>query len=85
MREGERVRLVIENQTMMWHPLHLHGQTFQVVTDSGEGPRKDAVVVPAMGTVTVDVVAGNPGQWAFHCHNAYHAEAGMMTVLSYVD
>lgn len=85
VREGERVRLVIENQTMMWHPVHLHGQTFQVVTDNGHGPRKDTVIVPAMGTVTVDFVADNPGQWALHCHNTYHAEAGMMTVLSYVS
>lgn len=84
VRQGERVRLVIENQTMMWHPIHLHGQTFQVRTDSGSGPRKDTVIVPAMGTVTVDFVADNPGQWALHCHNIYHAEAGMVTVLSYV-
>jgi FtsP/CotA-like multicopper oxidase with cupredoxin domain len=68
----------------MWHPIHLHGQTFQVRTDSGSGPRKDTVIVPAMGTVTVDFVADNPGQWALHCHNIYHAEAGMVTVLSYV-
>ncbi len=85
VREGERVRLVIENQTMMWHPIHLHGQTFQVVGENGNGPRKDTVIVPAMGTVTVDFVADNPGQWALHCHNIYHAEAGMLTVLSYVS
>ena len=84
VRQGERVRLVIENQTMMWHPIHLHGQTFQVATGDGVGPRKDTVIVPAMGTVTVDLVADNPGQWALHCHNISHAEAGMMTVLSYV-
>ena len=84
VRRGERVRLVIENQTAMWHPIHLHGQTFQVVNADGTGARKDTAIVPAMGTVTVDVVADNPGQWALHCHNIYHAEAGMLTVLSYV-
>jgi len=84
VREGERVRLVIENQTPMWHPIHLHGQTFQVGTGSEGGPRKDTVIVPAMGTVTVEFVADNPGQWLLHCHNIYHAEAGMATVLSYV-
>lgn len=84
VKQGERVRLVIENQTMMWHPIHLHGQTPQVVNGNDPGPRKDTVVVPAMGTVTVDFDADNPGQWMLHCHNIYHAEAGMVTVLSYV-
>ena len=84
VRQGQRVRLVIENQTMMWHPIHLHGHTFQLDTGNGIGPRKDTVIVPAMGTVTVDFVADNPGQWAFHCHNIYHAEAGMLTTLNYV-
>ena len=81
---GERVRLVLENRTMMWHPLHLHGHTFQVMLGSGGGPRKDTVIVPAMGRVAIDVLADNPGQWALHCHNIYHAEVGMQTVLSYV-
>ena len=84
VREGERVRLVLENRTMMWHPIHLHGQTFQVAAERGPGPRKDTVIVPAMGAVTVDFMADNPGQWLLHCHNIYHAEAGMQTVLSYV-
>lgn len=85
VREGERVRLVLENRTMMWHPMHLHGHTFQVVNGNVPGPRKDTVVVPPVGTVTVEFIADNPGQWALHCHNLYHGEAGMMTTLSYVD
>jgi len=85
VREGQRIRLVIENHTMMWHPIHLHGQTFQVATRNGTGPRKDTVIVPAMGTVTVELTANNPGQWVLHCHNTYHAEAGMLTTLSYVS
>jgi len=85
VREGERIRLEIRNTTAMWHPIHLHGHTFQVVApDGGAGPRKDTVVVPANGSVTVELDADNPGQWALHCHNIYHAEAGMVTVLSYV-
>jgi FtsP/CotA-like multicopper oxidase with cupredoxin domain len=76
--------LTLENRTMMWHPLHLHGHTFEVRTGAGAGPRKDTVIVPSMGRVTLDVVADNPGQWALHCHNIYHAEVGMQTVLSYV-
>ena len=85
VRQGQRVRLVLDNRTMMWHPIHLHGHTFQVVTGSTPGPRKDTVIVPPMSRVTVDVDANNPGQWALHCHNIYHAEAGMLTMLSYVQ
>ncbi|MFF4550721.1 multicopper oxidase family protein [Streptomyces sp. NPDC001435] len=84
VRQGQRVRLVLDNRTMMWHPIHLHGHTFQVVTGSTPGPRKDTVIVPPMSRVTVEVEANNPGQWALHCHNIYHAEAGMLTMLSYV-
>lgn len=82
---GERIRLVLTNTTSMWHPIHLHGHTFEVVAGNGAGPRKDTVIVRPKSTVTVDFVADNPGQWVLHCHNIYHAEAGMMTVLSYVS
>lgn len=85
VRVGERVRLSLDNRTMMWHPLHLHGHTFQVQGATEPGPRKDTVIVPAMGRVVIDVMADNPGQWALHCHNIYHAEVGMQTVLSYVS
>jgi len=81
---GERVRLVLDNPTKMWHPIHLHGHTFQLVSGRAPGARKDTVDIPPMSRVTVDVQADNPGQWALHCHNIYHAEAGMATVLSYV-
>ena len=84
VRAGDRVRLTIDNPTAMWHPVHLHGHTFQVVTDEGKGPRKDTLIVPAMSQVTIEFIADNPGQWALHCHNIYHAEVGMVTVLSYV-
>jgi FtsP/CotA-like multicopper oxidase with cupredoxin domain len=78
--EGERVRLRIANQTMMFHPVHLHGHTFAMADG---GPRKDTVIVRAMESLIVDLDADNPGQWAAHCHNIYHAERGMMTALSY--
>jgi len=84
VRTGQRIRLVLDNRTMMWHPIHLHGHTFQVDTGSAPGPRKDTVIVPPMGRVSIDVIADNPGQWMLHCHNIYHAEAGMLTVFSYV-
>jgi FtsP/CotA-like multicopper oxidase with cupredoxin domain len=49
----------------------------------GGGARKDTVIVRPMQTVVVDFDANNPGLWAAHCHNLYHAETGMMTSLSY--
>lgn len=85
VRMGDRVRLVITNNTTMWHPIHLHGHTFQVVTKSGDGPRKDTVIVGPKSQVTVEFDADNPGRWMLHCHNIYHAEAGMMTTLNYVS
>ena len=86
VRRGERIRLLIDNTTMMWHPIHLHGHTFQLDTRGSQpGPRKDTVIVLPMSKVTIDLIADNPGQWALHCHNVYHAEAGMRTSLSYVS
>jgi FtsP/CotA-like multicopper oxidase with cupredoxin domain len=84
VQSGQRVRLVLDNPTMMWHPIHLHGHTFQLVSAGAPGARKDTVNIPPMSKVTVDIQADNPGQWVLHCHNIYHAEAGMMTTLSYV-
>jgi len=77
---GQRVRLRFQNMSMMFHPMHLHGHTFALVRG---GARKDTVIVRPMQTVEVDFDANNPGQWATHCHNIYHAETGMMTTLSY--
>lgn len=81
---GQRVRLRMTNSTTMFHPMHLHGHTFQVRGPAGPGPRKDTVNVLPGRTVEVDFDADNPGQWLTHCHNVYHGEAGMMTVLSYL-
>ena len=78
--QGERVRLRFVNQTMMFHPMHVHGHTFALARG---GTRKDTVIVRPMQALEVDLDADNPGQWATHCHNIYHAETGMMTTLSY--
>lgn len=84
VREGQRVRLVYENQSGMFHPMHLHGHSFEVRHPGrAPGPRKDTVLVAPRASVVVDFDADNPGQWLTHCHNAYHGEAGMMTVISY--
>jgi len=77
---GERVRLNFVNTTTMWHPMHLHGHTFQLANG---GPRKDTSIVLPGRTLTVDFDADNPGRWLTHCHNLYHGEAGMMGVLAY--
>ncbi|MFI6640105.1 multicopper oxidase family protein [Streptomyces sp. NPDC050504] len=79
---GERVRLEFTNATAMWHPLHLHGHTFALANTPG-GPRKDTAVILPNGRLTVDFDADNPGLWMIHCHNVYHSESGMMTVLGY--
>ncbi|MFF3494898.1 multicopper oxidase family protein [Streptomyces sp. NPDC002795] len=84
VRAGERVRLVFANSTSMWHPVHLHGHTFSLANVAG-GPRKDTAIVLPNATLTVDFAADNPGLWMVHCHNVYHSEAGMMTVLGYRD
>jgi FtsP/CotA-like multicopper oxidase with cupredoxin domain len=83
IRAGQAGRIRITNHSMMSHPLHVHGHTFQLGPAGGNGPRKDTVLVPPMGAVAVDIAATNPGTWMIHCHNAYHAEAGMMTRLEY--
>jgi FtsP/CotA-like multicopper oxidase with cupredoxin domain len=86
VRQGERVALIMRNRTGMSHPMHLHGHDFQVVEIGARrlsGARRDTVLVPAMGGVTVVFDAVNPGKWAFHCHNEYHMMAGMMTSVQY--
>ncbi|TFD05596.1 MULTISPECIES: multicopper oxidase family protein [unclassified Cryobacterium] len=77
----ERVQVKMVNDTSMWHPMHLHGHSFQL---SNNGARKDTVIVRPKETVTFEFDADNPGQWIAHCHNAYHAERGMIGLFSYV-
>ena len=77
----------MRNDTEMAHPMHLHGTVFQVVEIDGKrinGARRDTVMVPGKATVTIAFDADNAGRWAFHCHNSYHQEAGMMTSVEYV-
>jgi FtsP/CotA-like multicopper oxidase with cupredoxin domain len=82
-RLNERVRVTLINDTMMPHPIHLHGHFFELVTGQGAyAPRKHTVNVPPGGTMTFDVTADAAGDWAFHCHNLYHMTAGMMRVVT---
>mgnify|MGYP003947187575 FL=1 len=82
-RNGERARVTLVNDTMMPHPIHLHGHFFELVTGHGDhAPRKHTVNVPPGGKMTFDLTADAPGDWAFHCHNLYHMTAGMMRVVT---
>jgi multicopper oxidase len=84
IRQGQHATLTFTNMSMMSHPMHLHGHTFQVVKPDGNpGPRKDTAIILPMQTVAVKLLADNPGIWMLHCHNTYHQEAGMMTSLNY--
>jgi len=78
---GERVRFTLINDTMMNHPIHLHGHLFELATGHGDhSPRKHTVNVAPGGKVSWDVT-GIPGEWAFHCHMFFHMHAGMMRVV----
>ena len=80
---GETVKIRFINKTGMFHPMHVHGHTFALLDPTGPGTRKDTVIVPPGQAVTVALKADNPGQWMLHCHNTYHLQQGMATVLSY--
>ena len=86
VKQGQRVQVTLRNQSMMAHPIHLHGHHFQVVAINGRptaGAMRDTVLVPKNASVTIAFDAGNPGRWAFHCHHLYHMVAGMMGFVHY--
>jgi CopA family copper-resistance protein len=79
-RTGERVRITLINDSMMTHPIHLHGHFFELVHGPvGYMPRKHTVNVAPGGKVSFDITA-EAGDWAFHCHMLYHMHAGMFQV-----
>ena len=81
--EGERVRMTLVNNTMMPHPIHLHGMFFDLVNGGGDHmPRKHTVVVKPGEKLSADISADHVGDWAFHCHLIYHMHAGMMQVVT---
>src|SRR4029077_1009321 len=86
LSKGQRVEIELVNHSMMAHPIHLHGHVFQVVELNGrrmQGAVRDTVLVPVMGRVRIAFDAVNPGRWAFHCHNLYHMQTGMMMEFRY--
>jgi len=85
IKQGQQAVMTFTNKSRMWHPMHLHGHTFSVLNDKGElGARKDTVIVVPNQSVKIAILADNPGYWPMHCHNTYHAEAGMLTTFDYL-
>ena len=81
---NERVRVKLVNDTMMAHPIHLHGHFFELVNgaDRMHQPQKHTVIVQPGGSATFDLTADEPGDWAFHCHLLYHMHAGMFQIVT---
>ncbi|MDR7130637.1 CopA family copper-resistance protein [Algoriphagus sp. 4150] len=87
IKKGENVRIVLTNNSMMRHPMHLHGHFFRVVNDMDEyAPLKNVLDIMPMETDTIEFHASEEyGDWFFHCHILYHMMAGMGRIISYED
>ena len=81
---NERVRVKLVNDTMMAHPIHLHGHFFELVNGApvDRQPLKHTVVVQPGSSAQFDLTANEPGDWAFHCHLIYHMHNGMFQVVT---
>ena len=81
---NERVRVKLINNTMMAHPIHLHGMFFELVNGQPPAtqPRKNIVIVQPGASATFDLTANEAGDWAFHCHLMYHMHGGMMQTVT---
>ncbi|MBC7553163.1 MAG: multicopper oxidase domain-containing protein [Taibaiella sp.] len=84
IKQGENVRIIITNNSMMRHPMHLHGHDFRVLNSQGEyAPLKNVIDIMPMETDTIEFAANQSGNWFFHCHILFHMMAGMGRVFSY--
>jgi FtsP/CotA-like multicopper oxidase with cupredoxin domain len=84
IREGEVVRFIMINRTMMHHPMHLHGHFFRVINSQGDyAPLKHTVNVAPMSTTVIEFDASEVGDWFFHCHLLYHMKSGMARMVHY--
>lgn len=84
IKKGEILRIVLYNNSMMRHPMHLHGHDFRVLNGQGEySPLKNVLDIMPMETDTIEFSANADGDWFFHCHILYHMMAGMNRVFSY--
>ncbi len=85
IKKGENVRIILFNNSMMRHPMHLHGHDFRVLNEQGENaPMKNVIDIMPMERDTIEFAATEPGgDWFFHCHILYHMMSGMGRVFSY--
>ena len=84
IRKGENLRIIMTNNSMMRHPMHLHGHDFRVVNSHGDySPLKNVIDIMPMETDTIEFAANQDGNWFFHCHILYHMMAGMGRVFRY--
>jgi len=84
IKEGEIVRFIMVNRTMMYHPMHLHGHFFRLINGQGDrSPLKHTAIVMPMATTVFEFDANEVGDWFFHCHLLYHMHAGMARVVEY--
>jgi CopA family copper-resistance protein len=79
---GERIRLILVNDSMMNHPIHLHGMWMELENGNYPPPRKHTISLKPSEKVSLLISADAPGNWAFHCHLLYHMDAGMFRVVS---
>jgi len=86
IRKGENVRIILYNNSMMRHPMHLHGHFFRVLNGQGDhAPLKNVLDIMPMETDTIEFLGTEEGDWFFHCHILYHMMSGMGRVFSYED
>jgi FtsP/CotA-like multicopper oxidase with cupredoxin domain len=82
LKRGSSHILQMQNDTAWWHPMHLHGHAFRVLSRNGDATRfrewQDTVLMAPRERVDVAFVADNPGDWMFHCHVLDHQAGGMM-------
>ena len=84
IEQGQKVRITLNNLTMMHHPMHLHGHFFRVINKNGEySPLKHTVNVAPMQKTVIEFDANEYGDWFFHCHVLYHLNSGMARAFSY--
>ena len=87
IKKNKRTEIVLQNDTNMAHPIHLHGHVFEVTEINGQkltdGAMRDTVLVLPRTTVKIQFDSDNPGNWVMHCHMVYHLATGMMTLVNY--
>jgi len=86
IKKGENIRLILYNNSMMRHPMHLHGHDFRVLNGQGDhAPLKNVIDIMPMETDTLEFNANTEGDWFFHCHILYHMMSGMGRIFTYED